>query len=221
MSRAVVRSLLEGGEGTVAVPLALAPAARIAERDWKGFLTDPTQLANGLRDLVNAVNPDGVPLTSDDELLREATAGAWSQGAHLQAAQEAARRLRQTLGDRMALVAVLPGPARVAAATDNDLPAAVGLVQALGESLLAAGADVLLVRDEGESDAGLSTLANIARFHRALALAVGQPTGGLPEVTRLPLQAPTPAEGVVVTDEQLPRDVDFTLLEDWLDGVHG
>ena len=221
MSRAVVRTILEGGEGTVAVPLALAPAARIAERDWEGFLTDPTQLANGLRDLIDAVNPDAVPLTSDDRLLTETTAVAGSPGPHLQAAQEAARRLRQTLGDRVALVGVLPGPARVAAATHHDLPAAAELVQTMGESLLAAGADVLLIRDEGESDAVLSTLANIARFHRALALAVGQPTHGLPEVTRVPLQAPSPATGVVVTDQQLPRALDFTLLEDWLDGVHG
>lgn len=221
MSRTVVRTILDGGGGTVAVPLALAPAARIAERDWAAFLTDPTQLANGLRDLIDAVNPDAVPLTSDDELLTEATSGAGSQGPHLQAAQEAARRLRQSLGDRVALVGVLPGPARVAAATRHDVPAATEVVQALGERLLAAGADVLLIRDEGESDAALSTLANIARFHRALALAVGQPASGLPEVTRRPLQSPAPAAGVVVTDQQLPRDIDFTLLEDWLDGVHG
>jgi hypothetical protein len=87
VSRTLVRVILEGGEGTIAVPLALAPAARIAEREWEAFLTDPTQLANGLRDLIDAVNPDAVPLTSDDELLTEATSGAGSQGPHLRAAQ--------------------------------------------------------------------------------------------------------------------------------------
>jgi hypothetical protein len=213
--------ILEKGEGTLAVPLALAPAARIAERDWQGFLHDPTQLANGIRDLVDAVNPDGVPVTSDDQLVEEAVTAAGSLGSHLQAGQEATRRLRQSLGDRVALVGVIPGPARVAAAIRQDPMAAAELVQTLGKELLGAGADVLLIRDDGKSDVRLTTLANIAQFHQALALAAGQPTGGLVEVTQLPLQSPAPTTGVVVTDQQLPREVDFTLLEDWIDGVHG
>lgn len=221
MSRAVARAILQKGQGTLAVPLALAPAARIAERDWEEFLHDPTQLANGLRDLVDAVNPDGVPVTSDDQLVREAGTAAGPPGPHLQAAQEAIRRLRQTLGDRVALVGVLPGPARVAAATHQDPMAAAEVVQALGKELLAAGADVLLIRDDGTSDVTLTTLANIARFHQALALAAGQPTGGLTEATQLPLRSPAPTTGVVVTDQHLPREVDFTLLQDWVDSVHG
>lgn len=221
MSRTVLRTILAGGEGTLAVPLALAPAARIAERDWNGFLTDPTQLANGIRDLVDAVSPDGVPVSSDDALLEEAAAGLGAHGPHGLACQEATRRLRQSLGDRIALVGVLPGPARVAAATQHDGPAAAELVQSLGEGLLAAGADVLIVHDEGEEAAPLTTLANIARFHRAMALATGEPSSGLPLAASVPLENPAPSAGVVVTDGQLARDIDFTLLEDWLDDVHG
>lgn len=221
MSRTVVRTIVAGGEGTVAVPLALALAARIAEREWPVFLTDPTQLANGIRDLVDSVNPDGVPVSSDDALLEEAAAGMGSPGPHGLASQEAARRLRLSLGDRVALVGVLPGPGRIAAATQHSGPAAAEIVQALGEGLLTAGVDVLLVCDEGEETAPLTTLANIARFHQAVALAAGEPSSGLPLANAVPLEQPVASTGVVVTDGHLERDIDFTLLEEWLDEVHG
>ncbi len=52
----MVRALASGQRGyTLAVPLALHVSARIAERDPEDFLRDPTQLANALRDLIEAV----------------------------------------------------------------------------------------------------------------------------------------------------------------------
>lgn len=220
MSRTIVRSLLSGGEGTLAVPLALATAARIQERDWETFLEDPTQLANGIRDLVDAGAPDGVQVCDDAELLAQAAGCALGQGPHAAASVEATRRLRQTLGDRVALVAVLPGPGRVATAAGLTGHAAGEAVVELGQLYLAAGADVLLVRDEGESPAPLATLSNIARFHQALCLSYDGPAAGLDPVQRVPLTDPTPREGVVVTEGDVPRDTDFTLIEDWIDGVH-
>lgn len=218
MSRALARTILGGGEGTLAVPLALAQAARIQERDWEDFLEDPTQLANGVRDLVDAAAPDGVPVSDDGVLLEQAAAGL-GQGPHAVAAVEAAARLRQSLGDRVALTAVLPGPSRVATTASLDPAAAAAAVQELGQQFLAAGVDIVLIRDEGTDSQPLGTLANIARFHQALAVAYDEPAHGLPLVTRLPLSDPTPANGVVVTDGDVARDADFTLLEDWIDGV--
>lgn len=220
MSTTLVRTLLAGGEGTLAVPLALAPAARIHERDWQAFLTEPTQLANGIRDLVEAMDLDGVPVSSDADVVGE-LAGTADGGPHCQAAVEATGRLRQSFGDRLALVAVLPGPSRIAQAGGLDATAAADRLQSLAKRFLAAGADVILVRDEGDPGAALTTLANIARFHQALALSAAEPAAGLPLATVTPLDTPERASGVVVTDEQLPRETDFTLLEDWLDTVRG
>ncbi|MFL6135520.1 MAG: hypothetical protein ACJ72A_22135, partial [Nocardioidaceae bacterium] len=155
MSRTLVRTLLGGGEGTLAVPLALAAAARIQERDWEDFLEDPTQLANGIRDLVDAVAPDGVPVSDDLVLLEQASSAGLAGGPHALAAVVATERLRQSLGDRVALVSVLPGPARLAAA---GAVAAAEAILELGKKFLAAGADVVLVRDEAGEAASLSTL---------------------------------------------------------------
>ena len=44
-------------------------SARIAERDAGDFVCDATQLANALRDLIEAVGPDGVPVTDAAVLL--------------------------------------------------------------------------------------------------------------------------------------------------------
>ncbi|MGY2876449.1 hypothetical protein ACVW00_003639 [Marmoricola sp. URHA0025 HA25] len=217
MSRTLVRTLLGGGEGTLAVPLALAAAARIQERDWEDFLEDPTQLANGIRDLVDAVAPDGVPVSDDLVLLEQASSAGLSGGPHALAAVVATERLRQSLGDRVALVSVLPGPARLAAA---GAVAAAEAILELGKKFLAAGADVVLVRDEAGEAASLSTLLNIARFHQALAVTDVRDDLGLPLVTRVAVEDPTSASGVVITAEVISRDIDFTQLEDWVDAVH-
>ncbi|MEJ2861731.1 hypothetical protein [Actinomycetospora flava] len=131
-----------GGRHTLAVPLAPHLAARIAERPWEAFLTDPTQLANGLGDLLDAVRPDGVAVTLPS------LAGA---DGHREAALEATRRLRVSAGDDAVLVAVLR-------ADLDDVKA-----------FLDAGVDGIVL--EGPADPGAErTIANMCRFHRVMAV---------------------------------------------------
>jgi hypothetical protein len=210
VSRTRVRALAQRrGDGRgIAVPLAHRLAARIQERDWEDFTCDPTQLANGLRDLADAVGPDGLAVCLPDVLLEggpDLLAGA--QGT---AAIEATRRLRASMGDRVALVACLPGPADVHRGTDGVLAAA--------KEFLAAGADAIVVL--GPPGGSLSTLANVARFHQAVALG-DDGAHGLPLVERRPLGDPSPAVGLVLTDIHLARETDVSELEDWVFAVRG
>lgn len=210
MSRTRVRALAQRrGDGRgIAVPLAHRPAARIQERDWTEFTCDPTQLANGLRDLADAVAPDGLAVCLPDVLLEGGPDLLGSeQGA---AALEATRRLRASMGDRMALVACLPGPGEVTGGADGVLAAA--------KEFLAAGADAIVVL--GAPSGSLSTLANVARFHQALALGDDE-AHGLPVVERRPLAEPSPATGIVLTDVHLVRETDVSELEDWVAAVRG
>jgi hypothetical protein len=197
------------GDGRgIAVPLAHRLAARIQERTWEEFTCDPTQLANGLRDLADAVLPDGLAVCLPDVLLEGGADALGSvQGA---AAVEATRRLRASMGDRVALLACLPGPGEVRGGADGVLAAA--------KEFLAAGADGIVVL--GTPAGSLSTLANVARFHQAVALG-DDGAHGLPVVQRRPLDEPTPGDGVVLTDVHLPRETDVSDLEDWVDGVRG
>lgn len=196
-----------GDGGGIAIPLALAPAARIQERDWEDFTEDPTQLANGLRDLYQAVAPDGLVVTDPALLLEQGGAGLMA-GAHAQAALEATSRLRASLGDLVAVAVVLP-------ATDAN-----ALLQA-GKEFLGAGADLLLVLDDdpavGDS---LRTLANISRFHQAVAATTGA-APPLATVTRYSLDSPAAAAGIAITSGWLPRDTDLTELEEWVETVRG
>lgn len=210
MSRARVRALAQRrGDGRgIAVPLAHRPAARIQERDWADFTRDPTQLANGLRDLADAVAPDGLAVALPDVLLEGGDdLLASEQGT---AAVEATRRLRTSLGDRVALLACLPGPGAVAGGAEGVLTAA--------KEFLAAGADGVVVL--GSPSGSLSTLANVARFHQAVALG-GESGHGLPLVERRPLEAPSPGVGVVLSDGHLARETDLVALEDWVLAVRG
>jgi hypothetical protein len=210
VSRARVRALAQRrGDGRgIAVPLAHRLAARIQERDWEDFTCDPTQLANGLRDLADAVGPDGLAVSLPDVLLEGGTDLLGSdQGV---AAVEATRRLRASMGDRIALVACLPGPGEVDAGIDAVLAAA--------KEFLAAGADAIVVL--GSPAGSLSTLANVARFHQAVALG-DDGAHGLPLVERRPLDEPSPAAGLVLTDVHLIRDTDVSELEDWVVAVRG
>ena len=210
--RARVRALAQGrGDGGgIAVPLAMRLAARIQERDWEDFTCDPTQLANGLRDLVDACGPDGVPVCSPDVLLAGGTDLTGSEQGR--AALEATRRLRTSMGERVALVACLPGP--------GALPGGHDALLDVGKAFLAAGADVVVVLGHHLDVGALSTLANVARFHSALALGCCQ-TLGLPLVSRVPLGAPRATTGVVLTSTDLPRETDVSQLEDWVDAVRG
>jgi hypothetical protein len=222
--RAAARGVAAGqARGTVAVPLALHVAARIAERDAEDFLYDPTQLANALRDLVDAIDPDGVPVCDPDVLLSECrTVADIAASAQLKAAVEAAGRLRASFRDDIVIVAVLPGPAAGAARTGADGPAAAEAVLALGQQFLGAGADLLVVHDEAESPGiSLGTLANVARFHQAVALSHGRERYGLPGTVPVDLHATAPGEGVAVTPGSLARDTDLSVLRDWVAAVRG
>ena len=198
----------QGDGGGIAVPLAHRLAARIQERDWADFTCDPTQLANGLRDLADAVGPDGLAVCLPDVLLEGGPDLLASD--QTAAALEATRRLRTSFGHRVALFAVLPGPDAVSGGAEGLLGAA--------KEYLAAGVDGIVVL--GSPSGSLSTLANVSRFHQALAL--GDDTAhGLPVVERRPLGAPSPGAGLVLTDGHLPRETDVSALEDWVDAVRG
>ena len=222
--RAVARGIAAGqAAGTLAVPLALHVSARIAERDADEFVYDATQLANALRDLVEAVDPDGV-LVSDPAVLltgcRDAEDVVGSE--QLGVAVEATRRLRASFRDEVTLVAVLPGPSVLSAlAGAGGALDVADVVLALGKEFLGAGADVLLVQDEVEAPGvSLGTLANVAHFHQAVALAHGAPRFGLAGTAVVGLDTPVGVRGVVVTPGALARDTDISVLCDWVAGVH-
>jgi hypothetical protein len=221
--RALVRGVAAGQvPGTVAVPLALHVSARIAERDAEEFVYDPTQLANALRDLADAVDPDGVPVCDAGVLLADCqTVADIVASEQLTAAVEATRRLRTSFGDAIALVAVLPGPAAIARVAGAGT-ASADAVLALGKEFLAAGADVLIVQDEDElPGAALTTLANVARFHQAAALSHGTERYGLTATAPVDLHAPAHVAGVAVTPGSLARDTDLSVLRDWVTAVRG
>jgi len=221
--RAMARGLESGLVGTLAVPLALHVSARIADRDPDDFLYDPTQLSNALRDLIEAVGPDGVPVSDPEVLL----AGCQSASDVLASQQlgvslEAARRLRASYADAIALVAALPGPATLSERLGADRAAVNLALVGLGQEFLAAGADVIVIHDDAElPGVSLSTLSNVARFHQATALANGAERYGLAATTVVEFESPRSATGVVVTEAFLPRDTDITLLGDWITAVHG
>ena len=196
-----------GGDGrAVVVPRAIEVGARVQERDLALMATDPTQLANGLRDLVDACHPDGIPVVTPELLAHGPAAGP--DGPAAAAAIEATRRLRSSLGDATALVAFIPDQG-----ADGTL--------AMGKAFLGAGADAIVVVAGGGPSSDLRTLANVARFHRALALALGEVTG-LDPVTAVGFDDPRPAgAGLVTTAEDLPRDTDIAELADWVDAVRG
>lgn len=197
-TRAQAIALGRGGQHTLAVPLALRLAARIAERPLDEFFTDPTQLANGLRDLVEAVHPDGLVVTLPDVLADDT-------GPRLECALEATRRLRSTAGDGVALFAVLDGSGAV-----------VDVVRAF----LDAGVDGTVLTGACPPDAA-RTIGNVSRFHRAIAQAHAVDAHGLPAPSVVPLASPRPAVGLVITDGEVPADTAVPVVEDWLRAVHG
>jgi len=209
--RVRVRALAQGrGDGRgIAVPLALRVAARIQERDWYDFTHDATQLANGIRDLVDAVAPDGVPVTMPEIVLSES--GPLLERLVVVTALEATRRLRASMGDRVALVACLPGPGALDRGADDVLD--------LGKAFLAAGVDVVAVFDDHDGSSQLGTLANVARFHQSIAVGCCADQGLPTVITEVPLADPAPIDGLVVSDD-LPPDVDLPTLADWMAITH-
>jgi hypothetical protein len=189
-----------GGQHTLAVPLAPRLAARIAERPWDVFLTDPTQLANGLGDLLDAVRPDGIAVT---------TPGMAAVDGHRAAAVEATARLRTVAGDSAVLVAVLD-------ATDPEVLDVV-------KEFLAAGIDgIVLDGTAGGVPADTArTLGNVTRFHRAMAHGIGAGASGLPGAEVVALDAPVAKTGLVLTDGECPQDTDIPAVADWVAAVRG
>lgn len=228
--RARARAITAGNgtEYALVVPLALRLAARIQERPLPAFFTDPTQLANGLRDFLQAVGPDGVVVTDPEALDGEITSrdpGALPAAPRISAALEATRRLRVTVGDTAVLVACLPGDGR-AAELLGDSSAGASVLQVLAREFLGAGADILLLaeREAGGGAAqepAMRTVANMARFHRALCYVSGPAVSFLDQPTVVPLDQPRPARGLVVTERELPADTSMTVVRDWVDRVRG
>jgi len=184
-----------GGPHMLAVPLAPRLAARIAERPWEAFLTDPTQLTNGLNDFLEAVRPDGVAVTVAEHV---------TDPLHREAALEATHRLRTTVRDDAVLLAVVPG----------DLPELVAVVK----SFLEAGIDGIVLVGETPSDEA-RTIGNVARFHRAMAYVHGAGASGLPGAEFVPLDTPAPKQGLVLTE--CGPEVQIPQLHDWLAAVRG
>lgn len=195
--RAQAIAVGRGGQHTLAVPLVLRLAARIAERPLEEFFTDPTQLANGLRDLLEAVGPDGLVVTLPDVLSDDA------DSKRFRCAVEATRRLRSTVGDRAALFAVLDGS---------------GPVVDSARAFLSAGIDGIVLTGSCPPEVA-RTIGNVSRFHRAVAHAADVP--GLSPPTVVALAAPRPAVGLVVTDGEVPADTAVPVVEDWVRAVHG
>ncbi len=199
-ARAQAIAARRGGPHTLAVPLALRLAAKIAERPLAEFFTDPRQLTAGLRDLLEAVRPDGVPVTAPDVLAGDGAS------IRLECAVQATGWLRSTVRDDAVLIAVLPG----------DDHALVDTVRAF----LDAGIDgVVLV---GEVETGTATtLGNLARFHRAMAHVLGPSVSGLAGAEIVPLDAPVAKPGLVLTDGEVPVSAGLPAVQDWVAGVRG
>lgn len=189
-----------GGQHTLAVPLAPRLAAKIAERPWDAFLTDPTQLTNGLHDLYDAVRPDGVPVTLPAILADD------DSGTRLETALEATRRLRTTVRDEAVLIAVLDGASD--AVLDNV------------KEFLNAGIDGVVLEGDTPDDTA-RTIGNVTRFHRAMAHVLGAGASGLPGAELVPLDAPAQKTGLVLTDGEVPADTRIPTVQDWVAAVRG
>ncbi len=213
---------------TLAVPLALRLAARIQERPLEDFFTDPTQLANGLREFFEAVGPDGIVVTDPEVLADEIVSCSVDElptATRVSTAVEATGRLRSTFGDSAVLVAVLPGPASVAELR-GDKASAGDIMQTLVKDFLGAGVDIIVFTETENASLAdyepvLRTSANMARFHRALTCLRGSAVSFLYAPTVVPLDEPRQETGLVFTETDLPTDTSVTLVQDWVAAVRG
>ena len=222
-----------GRGDSLVIPLAFEVAARISARPPDEFREDPTQLANGLGELQQALGADGIvcALAGGMELASAAGAGlaidALAGRGPVAASLEACRRLRAVHGDAVALLVGLTGPATLARQFGVDVASAAAGFGALLKVFCEAGADVLLaIEDEGADCAdeawqdGVRTAANIARFHHASLL--GWQLAGLPGPARVPLEAPVAAPpGIVTTADFVAADADLGSLARWVASLRG
>lgn len=214
--------------GRLLIPLALETAACVSARPLADFLSDPTQLANGLLELHRALGSDGVCCLLAGGAECASLDGAppdvdtmCRPGTRVAASLEACRRLRTTLGDGAALLAGLTGPATLGRELGCDPAAASESFVGLARRFCAAGADLLLVfepappTDEARWADGLRTAANVARFHRVFACLYDRP-GPLPRAATVGVGDPVPQDGLVVTDTVLPPAADLAALQAWI-----
>lgn len=216
----------------VVIPLAFEVAARISARPLDAFRNDPTHLANALSELNQAIGADGIVCAAAAEMELRSAAGRGLNGAYIAAhgpvaaSLEACRRLRQSAGDEVALLAGLTGPATLARQFSCDLAAAAEAFSALVKQFCEAGADVVLVFDDEDADrqgswpAAMKTADNIARFHQtALLLWRGD---GFPTPHTSALDAPAPdGVGFITTAAAVPADADIAILKRWVAVVTG
>ncbi len=221
-----------GREHRVIIPLAFEVAARISARPPDAFRNDPTQLANGLGDLQRAIDADGIVVALAGEMELESSAGQGLDAAAIAAvgpvaaSLEACVRLRQTLGDHVALLAGLTGPATLARQFDADPAAANDCFSALVKAFCGAGTDVIILFEDDDAmedetwKAGIKTSDNIARFHQACLLAWHE--GSLPVPVKQPFAAPSmDGLGFITTDVVVADDADIEMLRDWVAQTRG
>lgn len=221
MTHPRLAGLATPGSPGVASPLALPLAARIQERPWETFLVDPTSLANGCRDLVDAVSPDVIVATSVSVLTTGIADRLLDDVAHWSAALEAVGRLAASLTTRAAVGVHLPAPSALIAA-GRDRERALGEITEAGRAALDAGAHLIVVEQtDVEPEGELTTLSNVASFHQAFVVSSGGGFAGLPGSRRVPLGAPEPGSGVMLTDHELERHTDVSVLSDWVYEVAG
>lgn len=216
----------------IIIPLAFEVAARISARPLEDFCQDATQLANGLKELHQAIEPDGLVVSMAGE-LESASANVEGPdatdilgGPRVAASLEACRRLRDTFGDEIVLLAGVTGPMTLASAFGIQTDGAGECLCALVKAFLEAGSDLVLLIDEADvepdeaASAALKTATNIARFHQASLLSFDG--RGLPAPHRLSLDKGS-AEGLgfIVTDAAVPADYDIARLRQWVVDARG
>lgn len=133
MQKTVKALVREGGlpARPIFMPLIFAAAAKVAGLRPQQFYTNPTKIANGLRQLQGPLRCDALVCYADQTLIAEALGAGvgWEAGlpqilspparlvpvkaehqGRIPVMLEVVRRLRIVLRDRVALVVALPGP---------------------------------------------------------------------------------------------------------------
>ena len=138
------------------------------------------------------------------------------------AALEATRRLRATLGDGVALMAGLSGPAQLAQDFGRDVAHAGVVFAGLVKEFCVAGADIVLCLEAPTLQPAaawleaLNTAGNIARFHRALPCLWGV-AGPFPAPVAIELNAPVAvATGLITTAAEVPANASIETLRAWV-----
>jgi hypothetical protein len=218
-----------GRDARLVIPLAFEIAARISARPLDAFRNDPTQLSNALSELNNAINADGIVCAAAGEMELQSAGDAALNADHIAtngpvaASLEACRRLRQSAGDEVVLLAGVTGPATLARQFPDDTSAVAELFGTLVKRFCEAGADIIFVIDDTEAGNGawaddLKTAGNIARFHQASLLL----WNGTDAPYKVPLDAPAPSGvGIITTSDLVPGDADIAALKNWVTVVKG